>query len=221
MLSKSTKLLRLYHDQFLGYVARVIRRSLALAVAAGLLAAPLVASQPASGRAQDPRGASGIGDPYFPLDGNGGIDVKSYDVHDRYRFDERRLSGWTRIMLRPTADLSGFNLDFLLPVKSVRIDGDAVDFDHHSHELEINAPVAEGDLVNLVVKYAGFPGHYSYAGESNWLADRKEVSANGNRVARTVHGGLATTTWLPDEPMVPYLAFFAAGEFAVAKGTSH
>ena len=32
-------------------------------------------------------GAPGIGDPYFPKDGNGGIDVKSYDVHDRYRID--------------------------------------------------------------------------------------------------------------------------------------
>lgn len=236
----------------------MIRRSLALAVATGLIAAPLVSSQPASGRAEDPRGAAGIGDPYFPLDGNGGIDVQSYDVHDRYRFDERRLSGWTRIMLRPTADLSGFNLDLLLPVQSVRIDGDEVDFDHSGHELEINAPVTEGELVDVVVKYAGFPGHYSYAGESNWLANRhevvamnqphmapwwfpandhpldradikiaitapkgKQVIANGNQVARKVHGGLATTTWLPDEPMVPYLAFFAAGEFAVATGADH
>ncbi|WP_243057298.1 M1 family metallopeptidase [Nocardioides sp. SR21] len=236
----------------------MIRRSLALAVATGLIAAPLVSSQPASGRAEDPRGASGIGDPYFPLDGNGGIDVQSYDVHDRYQFGERRLSGWTRIMLRPTADLAGFNLDLLLPVQSVRIDGDEVDFEHSGHELEISAPVAEGELVNVVVKYAGFPGRYSYAGESNWLANRhevvamnqphmapwwfpandhpldraaikiaitapkgKQVIANGNRVARTVHGRLATTTWLPDEPMVPYLAFFAAGEFAVAKGADH
>ena len=31
-------------------------------------------------------GSAGIGDPYFPLDGNGGIDVLSYDVHDRYGF---------------------------------------------------------------------------------------------------------------------------------------
>jgi len=239
-----------------------MRRSLAVAVATGLLAAPfaapLASSQAAPGLAEDPQGASGIGDPYFPLDGNGGIDVKSYDVHDRYEFGERRLSGWTRIMLRPTADLSGFNLDFLLPVQSVRIDGDAVDFEHTGHELVIDAPVADGELVKVVVKYAGRPGHYSYAGESNWLADRhevvamnqphmapwwfpandhpldradiqiaitapkgKQVIANGDLVARKVHGGLATTTWLPDEPMVPYLAFFAAGKFAVARGTSH
>jgi len=39
-------------------------------------------------------GAAGIGDPYFPEDGNGGIDVLSYAVHDSYRFTGR-LSGWT------------------------------------------------------------------------------------------------------------------------------
>src|SRR6478752_8630476 len=112
-------------------------------VAALLLAVLLAALLPGPSRAEGAAayGSEGIGDPYFPLDGNGGIDVQSYDVHDRYQFDERRLSGWTRIMLRPTADLSGFNLDLLLPVKSVRIDGDAVDFEHHGHELEINAPV--------------------------------------------------------------------------------
>ena len=39
--------------------------------------------------------------------------------------------------------------------------------------------------------------------------------ANGHRVGRKVHGGLATTPWRADEPMVPYLAFFAAGDFVV------
>ena len=31
-------------------------------------------------------GAPGIGDPYFPVDGNGGIDVLHYDIHDTYAF---------------------------------------------------------------------------------------------------------------------------------------
>ena len=38
-------------------------------------------------------GAPGIGDPYFPLDGNGGIDVRSYEVHDRYQLS----SGLSRV----------------------------------------------------------------------------------------------------------------------------
>ena len=37
-------------------------------------------------------GAAGIGDPYFPQDGNGGYDVAHYDVHDTYRLRERRAA---------------------------------------------------------------------------------------------------------------------------------
>ena len=69
------------------------------------------------------RGAAGIGDPYFPLDGNGGIDVLRYRIHDAYRFGDRHLRGETRITLRATQDLSTFNLDFLLPVHRVTVDG--------------------------------------------------------------------------------------------------
>jgi aminopeptidase N len=49
----------------------------------------------------------------------------------------------------------------------------------------------------------------------------REVIANGHRVGRTVHGSLATTRWRAREPMVPYLAFFAAGDFVVDRGRSH
>ena len=50
-------------------------------------------------------GSPGIGDPYFPLDGNGGIDVQTYEVHDAYRFSDGRLSGWTTVTLRSTERL--------------------------------------------------------------------------------------------------------------------
>ena len=45
-----------------------------------------------------------------------------------------------------------------------------------------------------------------------------QVVANGRRVSRTVHGGRATTHWRAVEPMVPYLAYFAAGKFVVRQG---
>lgn len=231
------------------------RRLLALALAAGLAASsPAVVPASYAGSA-DPHGAPGIGDPYFPLDGNGGIDVRSYHVHDRYRFGEGRLSGWTALRLTATESLSGFNLDFLLPVSLVKIDGERVHFDQGDHELSIDAPLEAGRDVRVVVRYSGLPKKYSYAGESNWLANgdevvamnqphmapwwfpandhpldkawmrisitvpkEKQVVGNGRRIARDVHGALATTTWRADEPMVPYLAFFAAGRYAVAQG---
>jgi hypothetical protein len=54
----------------------LVRALLGLTLAGSLLAGPAVAE-----RAPTP-GASGMGDPYFPQDGIGGIDVLHYDVRD-------------------------------------------------------------------------------------------------------------------------------------------
>jgi aminopeptidase N len=202
-----------------------------------------------------PPGAPGIGDPYFPRDGNGGIDVLSYDIHDRYGFGQGRLSGWTDLRIRGTASISSFDLDFLLPVQSVRVGGRPVAYSQAQHELVVARGLEPGEVVDVQVRYAGRPGRYSYAGESNWLAGPTEVVtmnephmapwwfpandhpldkarirvsitvpaaydvvSNGRQVGRKVRGAHATTTWRADEPMVPYLAFFAAGHFRIDKG---
>ncbi len=47
------------------------------------------------------------------------------------------------------------------------------------------------------------------------------VVSNGSRVAREVKGVLATTHWRSSEPMAPYLAFFAAGDFDIRRGSRH
>jgi aminopeptidase N len=231
------------------------RRALALTLAAGLAVSTLGSGPATYAGATRPHGAPGIGDPYFPLDGNGGIDVRSYDIHDRYRFGSGELSGWTALRLTATESISGFDLDFLLPVSRVEVDGRRVRFDHGHHELSIAAPLDAGETVRVVVRYSGTPASYSYAGESNWLANGSEVVAmnqphmapwwfpandhpldkshvrmsitvpkdrqvvgNGRLVDRHVHGGLATTTWEAAEPMVPYLAFFAAGRYVIERG---
>jgi aminopeptidase N len=205
------------------------------------------------------RGSAGIGDPYFPLDGNGGIDVLHYRIHDAYRFGDMRLRGRTRLTVRTTEDLKSFDLDFLLPVHRVSIDGKSAGYDQatDSHELVIHPvePVRAGETLEVVVAYAGFPDRFGYRGERNWLADAHEVVAmnqphmapwwfpandhprdkalvdisitvprgrqviaNGRRVAHHVHGDQATYHWRADEPMAPYLAFFAAGRFSVSQG---
>jgi aminopeptidase N len=204
-------------------------------------------------------GAAGIGDTYFPLDGNGGIDVLHYDVRDTYEFGSGLLSGRTTLTLRATQDLSRFNLDFLLKVSQVEVDGIPASFDRgNRHELRITpaAAIAAGQVLTVEVRYAGKPRDATYLGERNWLADAREVVtmnephmapwwfpandhprdkatmdvritvpkqrkviSNGALLDRVVKGELATTHWRADEPMAPYLAFFAAGDFQVRKGS--
>ncbi len=136
--------------------------------------------RPPRRRRSRPTGAEGIGDAYFPQDGNGGLDVKRYRIHDRYDFDRGRLSGRTRLTVRATEDLSSFNLDFLLPVRSVTVDGTAAEHRRpDKHELRITPrdAISSGQRFDVVVSYAGVPDRYGYLGERNWLADRREVVA--------------------------------------------
>lgn len=129
----------------------------------------------------DPQpGSAGIGDPYWPLDGNGGIDVRHYDIRNAYTLGTGRLTGSTTVTLRATQDLSRFRLDFLLPVTGVTVDGLTAQHEKPDpHELLVvpTLPLRRGQVVDVRVSYDGFPGRYSYAGESNWLADRGEVVA--------------------------------------------
>ncbi|HEX3221063.1 MAG TPA: M1 family metallopeptidase [Nocardioides sp.] len=125
-------------------------------------------------------GAAGIGDPYFPEDGNGGIDVRSYDVHDRYRFSDGRLTGWTTVRLHTTERLRSFDLDFLLPVSKVTLSTGGAGFDRPDrHELRITPghPIAAGTDLAVRLEYAGRPARLSWDGESNWLASGHEVVA--------------------------------------------
>ncbi len=124
-------------------------------------------------------GSGGIGDRYWPEDGNGGIDVRHYDIHDAYAFDTGRLSGHTTLSLEATQDLRSFHLDFLLPVTGVTVDGLAAEHDSRKHELVIRPArtLVKGSTVKVRVRYAGRPSSYSYAGESNWLASQREVVA--------------------------------------------
>ncbi len=156
------------------------RRRAAVLLTAGLLTAMVAGSTTyaASSVAEPEPGAAGIGDPYFPLDGNGGIDVVEYDIHDRYRFGQRRLSGWTLLTVRATRDLSRFNLDLLLPVRTVKVDGEpARHAKANSHELQVTpaTPILEGTQFRVMVAYTGYPERIDWRGERNWLADRGEV----------------------------------------------
>jgi aminopeptidase N len=155
------------------------RRWPILAVVLAVVLAGAVVAPPAGAGDPTPRpGASGIGDAYFPLDGNGGIDVEHYDVRNAYDFVTGGLRGTTRLRVRPTAALTRFNLDFLLPVSKVLVAGRRAQFRQTGgHELLITprSPLVAGRAVRVTVTYAGTPGAERYLGRSSWLADRTEV----------------------------------------------
>ena len=145
-----------------------------LMVAAGLLG-------PASAEPTSTVGKPGIGDPYFPRDGNGGIDVQHYDVRVTYGFANGRLKGRAVLRVVPTQDLSRFNLDLLLRATSVKVAGKKAKFRKAGHELVITPRnlLRRGKAVRVVVDYEGFPGRLGYLGEKAWLASRHEVVTMG------------------------------------------
>ncbi|KQO11320.1 hypothetical protein ASF06_01245 [Agreia sp. Leaf244] len=82
-------------------------------------------------------GAAGIGDSYFPLDGNGGYDVQHYDLDLAYAPDTDVLSGTTTVTAIATQNLSAFNLDFdtrdvngddAIVISSITVDGVPADW---------------------------------------------------------------------------------------------
>jgi aminopeptidase N len=153
-------------------LSRLVPAAVLALLAGGLAAAPALAAPE--------HGGPGYGDPYFPADGNGGIDVQHYDIHDRYRFGRGRLSGRTSLTVVATQDLSSFNLDFLLPVRRAQVDGVAAVVTRprrHEVRIEPTAPLLEGQEFTVRVSYSGRPGPVAYDGERNWLADRHEVVA--------------------------------------------
>src|SRR5262245_13402785 len=56
-------------------------------------------------------GPAGIGDPYFPLEGNGGFDVRHYDLTFSYDPATDRLDAVNKIHAVATQALSRFDLD--------------------------------------------------------------------------------------------------------------
>ena len=72
----------------------------------------------------DTKGASGIGDPYFPMLGNGGYDVSHYTIDLDVEMDVRLIGGSATLTMQATQDLTQFNLDFGgYTIETVEVDG--------------------------------------------------------------------------------------------------
>jgi aminopeptidase N len=128
-----------------------------IATVAGVIAI-LVAAPPA-GAAFAP-GAPGLGDPFFPLGGNGGYDAGHYALTLSYQPATNRLDGDVTITARATQDLSRFDLDLRgFVVSSVRVGGRPANFARDGQELVVTpaAPIKSGATFEAEVVYGGVP----------------------------------------------------------------
>lgn len=140
-----------------------LRRFVAIAAAlpllAGMLTGPGALATPVG--APHP-GAPGAGDPYFPYQGNGGYNVRHYDIGIGYSPKTRRVLGCERLDALATTNLSRFNLDLrrTLHVDYVAVNAHAATFARaRSHELIITPkhPLPRGHIFGIELCYRGQP----------------------------------------------------------------
>jgi aminopeptidase N len=136
------------------------RRLFTLVTATALLAAMITAAGPAEALAGFTPGAKGVGDRYFPLNGNGGYDVRDYVLDLSYEPATDRLDGRVIIMAQATQDLSRFNLDLQgMEVSSVEVNGRAATYTRDGQEVFITPATGlrKGRPFVVAVRYGGVP----------------------------------------------------------------
>jgi aminopeptidase N len=135
----------------------MMRSALVLAVVSSVV----LAGAPAGAAASPARpGAAGVGDPYYPLDGNGGYDAKHYDLDLRYVPATDVLSGVVTVRSRATQQLSAFNLDLDgLTIRSITVDGRAARWSRTGGELTVTPrrSLRKGHTFVTRVAYDGVP----------------------------------------------------------------
>ncbi|GAA4001282.1 M1 family metallopeptidase [Allokutzneria multivorans] len=144
-------------------------RKHSLRVGAAAAAAIALLAWPAAAGPNDV-GAPGIGDEYYPGDGNGGYDVSHYDIRLRYQPADDKLWGTTVITAKPTQRLTEFNLDFAIDPKSVLVNNLPAKFSRTGTELKVTPAqqVHQGLLTTIVVEYEATPSTITIDGQNNW-----------------------------------------------------
>jgi aminopeptidase N len=105
-------------------------------------------------------GSPGLGDPYFPLAGNGGYEVSNYNLRLSYDPQTRQLTGSATVTATATANLSRFDLDLRgFTVSRVAVDGRAAAFGRDGQELVVTprTGLRAGQSFAVAVDYAGVP----------------------------------------------------------------
>ena len=128
-------------------------------------------------------GAPGIGDPYFPLLGNGGYDVAHYTLDLDLDVEAGTiLEATATIDATATQDLSAFNLDFRGPaIDAVTVNGADATWKRKRGELTITpaSPLPQGVPFQTVIRYHGAPDGGESRFERGWWATGNSVFTVG------------------------------------------
>ncbi|MEU6403462.1 M1 family metallopeptidase [Streptomyces sp. NPDC046985] len=196
----------------------VLRREAVGAALPVALASLLATAGPATA---GPIGASGLGDPYFPLAGNGGYATRHYDLTIGYDPRTRHLDGTTVVTARATQRLTRFDLDLRgLKVTGVAVDRAKAAFRRQGQELIVTPrrALAKGQAFSVRVAYSGTPAPIV---DSDGSPDGWVPTDDGAFVAGQPQGSM---TWFPcdnhplDKASYDFTVTVPKGLTAVANG---
>ncbi|MBO1331521.1 M1 family metallopeptidase [Streptomyces sp. VRA16 Mangrove soil] len=144
---------------------RPSHRSTRLTLAAAITVVAALTGPAAVSRAADTAdtpspGAPGLGDPLFPLDGNGGYTVRHYTLDFDWQAPRTPFAASTTIRATATQALSRFNLDFAgNELHTVTVDGRAAQTSRDGDELIVTpkSPIPKGSSFTVKVGYTADP----------------------------------------------------------------
>lgn len=146
-------------------------------------------------------GAPGAGDPYFPDMGNGGYDVRHYDIKLAFDPKTHAIKATTTILAKATQNLSRFDLDFQGPLKisKLSVNGRAASFTRNgAQELVITPPhgLWRGSKFTVAVTYAGVPQKIDdpALGISGWTATKDGAVALNQPIGAATYYPVNDTT---------------------------
>jgi aminopeptidase N len=185
-----------------------------------VLALVIGAAAPAGAAAYSP-GSAGAGDPFFPLAGNGGYDVRHYSLNLDYEPRNNSLDATVIVSATATQDLSRFDLDFRrFHIERLTVDGAPAEFDRKGQELVItpSAGIPSGRGFEVQVAYRGHPKYVLDPDKSKdgWIPT--------NDGAFVVNEPQGSPTWYPvndtlkDRATYDFVITVPKGRTAMANG---
>jgi len=134
-------------------------------------------------------GAPGLGDPLFPLEGNGGINVQHYLLDIAWDDESGAIDATATLTIQALQDLSAFNLDFHgLEISDITVDGESAEFSRDGDELTIMPPALlhQGDQFDVAIHYSGVPEPIPGSVTDGWTTTENGVYVLGEpNVAKT------------------------------------